>query len=299
MKKLFIIEILVKMAPLFALLSLSGCFANSGVILQRQDIDASGKIAIVSVTMPRIADLSRESNRAVLRASLDLAREQATENFQSFRTWNLLDLSGAKQMKIVRSFGAVSDDAVRAKFPAKESAARAGKEIEEARSSWKDQYVSAENLPIVPRSALVPEPGSGQSGPLVRSMMLDQAGKLCADLGVDAVVFVHIHAAVTHPREKTFIIRENRTDGALRMAQSLVMVDRSGRIIADLGSPEREKRTRTRDLLPVYLGTGKEAVRKENIDLGDSRKKVAQAFRSLIEETSADMATLFRHEAGY
>jgi hypothetical protein len=297
MKKLFIIKILVKLSPLFILLSLSGCSAKSGVVLQRQDIDATGKIAIASVTMPRIADLSRESNRAVLRASLDLAREQATENLQSFRTWNILDLSGAKLMKIVRSFGAVSDDEVRAKFLVKETAARAGKEIEEARSSWKDQYLSAEGLPIVPRSALVPAPGSSQSEPLVQSVMLDQAGKLCAALGVDAVVFVHVHAAITHPREKTFIVRDNRTDGALRMAQSLVMVDRSGRIIADLGPPELEKRTRTRDLLPVYLGAGKDAIRRENIDLGDSRKKVAQAIRSLIEETSADMDALFRKEA--
>jgi hypothetical protein len=129
-------------------------------------------------------------------------------------------------------------------------------------------------------------------------MMLDQAGKLCASLGVDAVVFVHIHAAVGHPREKTFIVRENRTDGALSLAQSLVMVDRSGRIIADLGPPEHEKRVRTRDLLPLYLGSGRDAVRQENIDLGDSRKKIAQALLSLIEETSADMAALFGKEAG-
>ena len=277
-------------------LSLSGCFAKSGVMLHQEGIDATGKIAIVSVTMPRIADPTRDSNRAVLQTSLELAREQAAESFHGFRSWSILDLSGA-QMKLARSFGAVSEHDVRAKFPDKETGVRAGKEIQEARSRWKERYLGAENLPVVPRSALVPEPGHGQGEPLVQTMMLDQAGKLCAALGVDAVVFVHIHAAITHPREKTFIVRENRTDGALRMAQSLVMVDRSGRIIADLGSPELEKRTRTRDLLPVYLGAGKDAIRSENIDLGDSRKKVAQAIRSLIEETSADMDALFRKEA--
>ncbi|HEY6010014.1 MAG TPA: hypothetical protein VIX18_00985, partial [Nitrospirota bacterium] len=69
------------------------------------------------------------------------------------------------------------------------------------------------------------------------------------------------------------------------------------RIIADTGPPENEKRVRTRDLLPVYLGAGKDAVRRENIDLGDSRKKIAQAFRSLVEETSADLDVLFRQAA--
>jgi hypothetical protein len=264
-------------------------------MLHREGLDAAGKIAIVTVTMPKIADVTRDQNRAVLQASVDLAREQASENLKRIRSWTILDLSGPKLTKIVRSFGAVSDADAQVKFPDGETAVSAGKAIEAARSEWKEQYIGAENLPLIPRQALAREDGRGGE-PLVQILMLDQAGKLCAALGADAVVFVHMHAAITHPREKTFIVRENRTDGALQMAQSLVLVDRSGRIIADLGAPENEKRARIRDLLPLYLGAGKDAVRRENIDLGDSRKKIAQAFRALVEETSADMAALLKQE---
>ena len=56
--------------------------------------------------------------------------------------------------------------------------------------------------------------------------------------------------------------------------------------------------TRTRDLLPVYKGAGKEAVKSENIDLDDPKKKVSQAFSGLIEEASADLMEAFKKAVG-
>jgi hypothetical protein len=78
------------------------------------------------------------------------------------------------------------------------------------------------------------------------------------------------------------------------MAATLVVVDRTGRVIADLpGEPGR-----TRDLLPLYKGAGKDSVKVENIDLGDPKKKAAQAFSVLIEETTADMMEAFKKAVG-
>jgi hypothetical protein len=108
-------------------------------------------------------------------------------------------------------------------------------------------------------------------------------------LNVDAVAFVHVLASITHPRPKTFVVSGNRTDGTIHVAQTMVIVDKTGQVIADMGWPLLDKRARSRDLLPLYAGSGQDAVKQENIDLGDPKNKVLQAFSSLIDETAADM----------
>jgi hypothetical protein len=128
--------------------------------------------------------------------------------------------------------------------------------------------------------------------------MLQQAGKLCTALDADAVAFVQFQATIDHPRPATFIVTDGRTDGALTMAATLVVVDRTGRIIVDLGQARPGDPGRTRDLLPLYKGAGKDAIKDENIDLSDPKKKVSQAFSGLIEETTADLMEAFKKAAG-
>jgi hypothetical protein len=127
--------------------------------------------------------------------------------------------------------------------------------------------------------------------------MQKHAARLCGALNVDAVAFVHVLVSITHPRPKTFIVSGNRTDGTLRMAQTMVIVDKTGRIIVDMGWPALDEHARSRDLLPVYVGSGQDAVTPEHIDLRDPQKKIARAFSLLIDETSADMMKRLRKAA--
>lgn len=285
-----------RVAMLFLAVSLSSCVGRPGIL--PENLALTKKISIISVTMPKVADISRETNRQVLQASLNYARERIAADLQHVRSWKIVEPSGAKPAKMLRAFGAVSDDELRSRFPQGEGPVLARKAFDLERTRWKEQHVGAEHLPVVPRSALVADQGNGRGDLQIRPFLLDQAGKLCAALGVDAVMLLYIDAAITHPRANAFIVKENRTDGMLQMALSLVMVDRAGQIIADLGQPALDDRAASRDLLPLYLGTGRDAVKPGNIDLGDPRKKVAQAFRSMIDETSSDMAIQFKGAAG-
>jgi D-serine deaminase-like pyridoxal phosphate-dependent protein len=165
-------------------------------------------------------------------------------------------------------------------------------------ASWKDGLVAAEGLLAVPRSAFVPAGEAPETEPGVRQTMLRQAGRLCGDLGVDAVVFVQVRARITHPRPEAFIVMENRTDGKLSMAQTMVIVDRTGRIIVDMGWPSLGKDARSRDLLPLYRGAGRDAVSDGNIDLSDPKKKVPHAFIALADESAGDLMTALRKAAG-
>jgi hypothetical protein len=119
--------------------------------------------------------------------------------------------------------------------------------------------------------------------------MLHEAGRLCEALRVDAVAFAQVRTTVTHPRESAFIVTDERTDGMLSLSATLVIVDKSGRIIADMGLRPLGSRSSSRDMLPLYRGAGREAVAAANIDLADPGKKVQRALTVLSDEAVADL----------
>jgi hypothetical protein len=274
---------------------LSGC---GGVHLDREGLRASGSIAVVSVVLPRIADTAKDGNRTVLQAAASEALGRVTAGLAAVHTWQVLDPAKYRGGKAVRAFGNLTDSDLATLFPATEEQARVRDLVRGELIALKKGFIVAEGLIVASRSAFVPEEGGPKQDPAVQQVMLQQAGKLCMALGSDAVAFVQFRATIDHPRPATFIVTEGRTDGALTMAATLVVVDKTGRIIVDLGQARPDDVTRMRDLLPLYKGAGKDAVKDENIDLGDPKKKVAQAFSGLIEETTADLMEAFKKAAG-
>ncbi len=267
--------------------ALTGCMA--GAVVQKESIAETNRIAIVSVVMPRIADTARESNRAALQTVVERALVRVQADLKTVRSWTVVDTADYKGGSAVMSFGRVSDEEIAALFPSGEERKTAREMIERELPQWKRSFIGAKGLPIVPRSALVPEKGENSALAMVPLVMQKHAARLCSALNVDAVAFVHVPASITHPRPKTFIVSGNRTDGAIHAAQTMVIVDKTGRIIADMGWPSLAKGARSRDLLPLYLGSGQDAVRQDHIDLGDPKNKIVQEFSSLIDETTSDM----------
>jgi len=266
---------------------LSGCMG--GAIVKKDGIAGTDRIAIVSVVMPRIADTARESNRTALQAFVERALARVQADLKSVRGWTIVDPAEYKGSPAIMSFGVVSDEELAALFPSEGERKAAGVVIARELSQWKGAFIGAKALPIVPRSALVRGQGEKSALAMVPPVMQKHAARLCRVLNVDAVAFVHVLASITHPRPKTFIVSGNRTDGTLHVAQTMVIVDKTGLIIVDMGWPALDEHARYRDLLPLYAGSGQDAVKQENIDLGDPRNKIAQAFSSLIDETAADM----------
>ena len=264
----------------------SGC---GGRMVDRPGLDASSRIAVVSVVMPRVADISRDANRAVLQASVNRAQELVKTGLAGMHSWSVLDPMKQRQGRTVQAFGSASDADLAVSFPSPEERKRIAELVRQERARWKEGFIGAEGLPIIPRSAFAPGDDGPEPDAAVQQVMLQQAGRLCSVLNLDAVVFVHLQASITHPRDATFIVTDSRTDGMLRMAGTMVIVDKTGRIIVDMGWPQLDAAGRARDLLPLYKGAGKDAVKDENIDLGDARKKILQAFSALVDEVVADL----------
>jgi hypothetical protein len=258
-----------------------------GAMVKKDIIADTRRIAVVSVVMTRVADRGRENN-AVLQASAERALVRVLAGLKGVRDWTIVDPSGRPA---VMSLAAVPDEEIAALFPSLRERKTAKSMIERELASWKRDLVGAKALPVVPRAAFVRDKGDKSALAMVPPVMLKRAAKLCGALNVDAVAFVQVLAAVSHPRPKTFLVSGNRTDGAIHAAQTMVIVDRSGRIMVDMGLPMLDKNARSRDLLPLYEGSGEDAVRPENIDLGDRGNKIGQALSSLIDETAADMIT--------
>ncbi len=265
----------------------AGC---GGRLAQRPALlEATNTIVLVSTVMPRVADTSREANRKVLQAAVDHAAAQVRTGLAGVRPWKVLDAAAIDHGKAAQSFGDASHQDLSALFPDAHVQNWAREALAVQRELWRERFIGAEGLPIIPREAFAPDEGGPGEDPSIHTVLLDQAGKLCGALQADAVAFVQVRCAVTHPREKAFIVTDERTDGMLALSATLVVVDKTGTIIADMGVRPLNERSPSRDLLPLYRGAGREAVEAGNIDLADPKKKIPQAFSALIDAAVADL----------
>ncbi len=271
-----------------------GCAAR---LVQRQDLlDSTKRIALVSTVMPRVADVTREGNRKVLQAAVDHAAVQARAGLAGTGPWEVLDAAAIDHGKAVQSFGNTWHQDLSALIPDANEQNRVRDAAAAREAQWRERFIGAAGLPVIPREALAPDEEQPPADPAVRTVLLDKAGKLCSALRVDAVAVVQVRCAVTHPREKAFIVTDNRTDGMLALSATLVIVDRTGRIIADMGIRPIDAGSPSRDLLPLYRGAGKDAVDASNIDLADPKKKTAQAFPLLVNTAVAELMASLKAE---
>ncbi len=275
---------------------LTACFGTG--MVKNDRIAETDRIAIVSVVMPRIADTTRDNNRAAIQAYVQRALGQVQADLKSVRKWTVVDPAAYKGFTSVLSISMVPNEEIAAQFKSPEERKRAKEVIASELSQWKRSFIGVRSLPVVPRAGLVSNQGDESALAIIPATLRKRAGKLCRVLNVDAVAFVDVVASVTHQEAGKYQVKGNRTNGAIHMAQTMVIVDKRGEIIVDMGPPSLDGNAKTRDLLPLYIGSGEEAIKEENIDLTDSQNKIQKAIFSLIDETSSDMVKDLRRAAG-
>ena len=265
--------------------------------VKKESIAETSRIAVVSVVMPRIADTTRDNNRAALQAYVQRALGRVQADLKSVRNWTVVDPAAYKGFTSVLSISRVPNEEIASQFPSPEERKKAKEAIASELSQWKRSLVGAKSLPVVPRSGLVPNQGDGSALAIIPTTVRKRAGKLCRVLNVDAVAFVEIVASITHQKADKFHVKGNRTDGAIHMAQTMVIVDKRGEIIVDMGSPSLGRNAKTRDMLPLYIGSGEDAIKEENIDLTDPQNKIQKVMFSLVDETASDMVKRLKKAA--
>jgi hypothetical protein len=258
-------------------------------MVRKDRIAETGRIAIVSVVIPRIADTTRDNNRTALQAFVQRALGRVQADLKSVRNWTVVDTSAYRGFTSVLSISKVPNEEIAAQFSSSEERKRAKKVIASELAQWKRSFIGAKSLPVVPRSGLVPNQGDNSAFAIIPTTLRKRAGKLCRVLNVDAVAFVDVVVSITHQKGDKFHVEDNRTDGVIHMAQTMVIVDKRGEIIVDMGAPSLGKNAKTRNLLPLYNGSNEDAIKEENIDLTDPQNNIQKAIFSLIDETASDM----------
>jgi hypothetical protein len=275
---------------------LIGCLSTG--MVRKDRIAETGRIAIVSVVMPRIADTTRDNNRTAQQAYVQRALGRVQADLKSVRKWTVVDPSAYKGFTSVLSISKVPNEEIAAQFPSSEERKRAKEVIASELAQWKRGFIGAKSLPVVPRSGLVPIQSDSSALAIIPTTLRKRAGKLCRVLNVDAVAFVDIAASITHQKTNKFHVKNNRTDGVINMAQTIVIVNKQGEIIVDMGSPSLGRNAKTREMLPLYKGSGEDAIKEENIDLTDPQNEIQKAVFSLIDETASDMVENLKNAAG-
>jgi hypothetical protein len=266
---------------------LTACLVTG--MVRKDRIAETGRIAIVSVVMPRIADTTVDSNRTALQACVQRALGRVQANLKSVRNWTVVDPAEYKGFTSVMSISMVPSEEIKARFSSPQERRRAKEAIASELLQWKRSFIGAKALPVVPHSGLMLNHGDDSALAIIPTTLRKRAGKLCRILNVDAVAFIDVAASITHQKADKFHVKDDRTDGAIHMAQTIVIVDKQGEIIVDMGSPSLGKSAKTRDLLPLYIGSGEDAIKEDNIDLADPHKHIQKAMFLLIDETAAEM----------
>jgi hypothetical protein len=267
----------------------AGC---AGGLVRHDALERTGKLALVSVAAKRVADGKRDANDQVLQDAVEHAADKVRSGLAGVRKWKVVSATDLREGKMaLGSFGSVNRAELAAVFPQPQDQDRAREVAAAELAGWKERFLGAKGLAVVPREALLPDDEETQKDAALRPLMLQQAGKLAQGLGMDAVAFVQVRYSITHPRESAFIVTDDRTDGLLGLTVTLTIVNREGTVIVDMGLRPVNESARSRDLLPLYRGAGRDAVKPEHLDLADPKKKVARAIATLIDESVADLMT--------
>jgi hypothetical protein len=142
--------------------------------------------------------------------------------------------------------------------------------------------------------------GGGNEG--LKQMMLEEVKAVCAKTRMDAMIVVHVETEANPPKGVYVIVGGNRVVGTLRLNMTMLMIDKKGRIIADLDWPSMD------DLAPMKLAVPhsvitewaipNKAVRKSEIDLKDNGGAVLNAFKEMSVDSAGRMTETLRQALG-
>lgn len=137
----------------------------------------------------------------------------------------------------------------------------------------------------------------------VKTLLIESAKSACAKAKLDAVIVVYADVITDKPKGVYVISTGNRVLGTLRLNMTMMMIDKSGEIIADLDWPSMDDLAPNRLAKPTHLVTSWKG--KDNkfpnemvINLKDPHGTVFKEMKSLIDESSSNMVKTLRKELG-
>jgi hypothetical protein len=178
----------------------------------------------------------------------------------------------------------------------------------------KKDLIGAANVPFIPYGIINNETqgtvsyvnGVRQGGENegLKNMILEEVKAVCKQTRMDAMIVVDVETEADPPHGVYVIVGKNkdRVVGTLRLNMTMLMIDKNGRVIADLGWPSMDDLAPMRLAVPQSIVTrwapNVRAVLATEIDLKDEGGSVVKAFKEMVMDSSGRMTNDLRKALG-
>lgn len=147
----------------------------------------------------------------------------------------------------------------------------------------------------------------------LKRVMLDSVAQACKDAGLDGMIVVWNKAVAFKTVKGVNVVnmRIMRTNGSIRLNPTLLLVDKNGQVVVDLGWPVLDDLSPTKMSIPMFIVVPrdhrkahrrhlklKDVTTTNEIDLKDPKGTATKALHALIDETSTRLVTNLRKTIG-
>jgi hypothetical protein len=176
----------------------------------------------------------------------------------------------------------------------------------------KNEQIGAANVPFIPYGIINNEQqgtvsyvnGVRQGGENegLKQMVLEEVKAVCAKTRMDAMIVVQVQTEADPPKGVYVIVGGDRVVGTLRLNMTMLMINKKGEVIADLGWPSMDDLAPMRLAVPHSIVTKwaipNKAVATTAIDLKDQGGSVLKAFKEMVMDSSGRMTNDLRKALG-
>ncbi len=146
----------------------------------------------------------------------------------------------------------------------------------------------------------------------IKKVMLDSVAQACKDAGLDGMMVIWNKALAFKTVKGVNVVnmRMMRTNGSIRLNPTLLLVDKNGQVVVDLGWPVLDDLSPTKMSIPMFIVVPKDkrthhrhlklrdVVTTNEIDLKDPKGEATKALHALIDETSTRLVVNLRKTIG-
>jgi hypothetical protein len=272
----------VALAAMIAVLG-TGCAAK----VNRDVLSSIKRVGILSITIDKLG--TQATDDEVMQSTLNYAARLYADGLSKRPEWKLVPLTYRDNA----SFRDFLAEPVAKKQPTgnKEAtgfAAVLGKLSDEAEAAFSTEnlvkkesthYLGASDMPIVPYKVIENAPATSSSTHTkkgsreveedwsgVQKEMRARVGQLATKLNLDGLIVIYLRTT-TYSTGGVEVIRDGRANGNVKMAATMALISRDGKVAIDFGMPVIDDFAAGNASMPIYKAEGQ---RGGKITLGKS-----------------------------
>lgn len=280
----------------------TGCAAK----VNRDVLSTVKRVGILSVTIDKLGKQTTDDE--VMQATVNYAARQFSDALAKRPEWKLVPLSYSdpnirdflkKPAAKKQETGDKEDQSFAAKLNRLTVAFQESQSLESYAEKERPNFLGASDMPIVSYRLVVKTSATTKrKGGLevtedwseLRKEMYPRVGELAAKLKLDGLIVIYLHTGI-YSTVGVEVIHNDRANDTVRMAPTMALISRDGKVAIDMGQPGIDALTMGNAGMPIYKVEGHRggqirlSQRKDDfvIDLKDPKGKVQKDMYALTD----------------